>query len=294
MDSTLPNNNPNSPPTMSHPNMARPEPNGPPMDPSGMPPVGSAEPLGGYTAGSPPDRGYPPRGRSPSRGRDRFSPPPYRRPSYSPGRGYSPRRDYSPRRRGYSPRSRDYSPRRGRGGYSPRRDYSPRGRRSPSPRYRDYSSSRRGGPPKRPRGPVDRGSESERLASTTLFRERDVADLFERFGRLRNVTVTIDRYTNRNKGFAFVEFEDRRDAEDAFDKYHNFVVEGRRLKMDWDIGRNKKDARRPPPPRRGGGPPGYGEESYGYRSPPPRDFSPNYREPVPPPRRSQSPPPYRN
>ncbi|MBM6386388.1 MAG: hypothetical protein JSY10_20740 [Paenibacillus sp.] len=35
--------------------------------------------------------------------------------------------------------------------------------------------------------------------------------------------------------FAFVEFEDRRDAEDAFEKFDGFSVEGRRLRLDWYI-----------------------------------------------------------
>ncbi|RUS12866.1 hypothetical protein BC938DRAFT_478369, partial [Jimgerdemannia flammicorona] len=84
------------------------------------------------------------------------------------------------------------------------------------------------------------GSDTERRESTTIyvgnlpysFRERDVADLFERYGRLRKVTVLMDNFTSRNKGFAFVEFEDRRDAEDAFDMYNSYSVEGRRLKLD--------------------------------------------------------------
>ncbi|CAG8590765.1 5928_t:CDS:2 [Paraglomus occultum] len=124
----------------------------------------------------------------------------------------------------------------------------------------------------------------ERRDSTTLyvgnlpynFREQDVADMFERYGRLRKVTVQIDHYTGRNKGFAFVEFEDRRDAEDAFDKYNGFTVEGRRLKLDWDIGLSKKDQHR----RDKYGPNDYGGRSadpYGRASSPVRGYSPNYR-----------------
>lgn len=55
----------------------------------------------------------------------------------------------------------------------------------------------------------------------------------------------IHTYTYR---FAFVEFEERRDAEEAFENYQGFSVEGRRLKLDWDIGLSKKDTRRPGPP----------------------------------------------
>jgi RNA recognition motif-containing protein len=51
------------------------------------------------------------------------------------------------------------------------------------------------------------------------FRERDLADYFGRCGRIRNITVGFNRRNNQSKGYAFVDFEDRRDAEDAFDKY---------------------------------------------------------------------------
>ncbi|CAG8846137.1 30103_t:CDS:2, partial [Racocetra persica] len=101
------------------------------------------------------------------------------------------------------------------------------------------------------------GSEKERRDSTTLyvgnlpyaFREQDVADMFERYGRLRKVkeiyvNIKIDWKCYWMFSFAFVEFEDRRDAEDAFDKYNGTNVEGRRLKLDWDIGLSKKDAHR--------------------------------------------------
>ena len=37
-----------------------------------------------------------------------------------------------------------------------------------------------------------------------------------------------------------MDFEDRRDAEAAFEKYTGFQVEDRRLKLDWDVGRDKK------------------------------------------------------
>ncbi|KAJ3041910.1 hypothetical protein HDV00_008419 [Rhizophlyctis rosea] len=93
------------------------------------------------------------------------------------------------------------------------------------------------------------GTEEERNRSKCLyvgnlpyaFSDNDVKDLFNRCGRLDNVKVPFDRYTGRNKGFAFVTFEERRDAEDAKDKYDGFTIEGRRLKLDWDVGQEKKD-----------------------------------------------------
>ena len=77
------------------------------------------------------------------------------------------------------------------------------------------------------------------------FIERDVYELFERYGRLRKVTVPIDRFTRRNRGYAFVEFEDKRDAEDAFHKFNDYQIEGRRLRCDWDVGMDKKQREQP-------------------------------------------------
>ncbi|KAJ3039832.1 hypothetical protein HDV00_011741 [Rhizophlyctis rosea] len=101
----------------------------------------------------------------------------------------------------------------------------------------------------RPLEGATRGTEEERNRSTCLyvgnlpytFRDDDVKDLFDRCGRLANVKVPFDRYTGRNKGFAFVTYEERRDAEDAKVKYDGFTIEGRRLKLDWDVGQEKKD-----------------------------------------------------
>lgn len=57
--------------------------------------------------------------------------------------------------------------------------------------------------------------------------------MFERYGKVNKVTVPVDSATQRNKGFAFVEFDQRREAEDAFERLDKFSVEGRRLKLDW-------------------------------------------------------------
>jgi RNA recognition motif-containing protein len=76
----------------------------------------------------------------------------------------------------------------------------------------------------------------------------------DRVGRVRNVTIGWNRRTNQSRGYAFVEFADRRDAEAAFDKFRDYSLDGRRLRCDWDVGLDKKSRDRPrsrsPPPRR--------------------------------------------
>jgi len=205
----------------------------------------------------------------------------------------SPRRSRSPERYNRSPSPRRRSP-------SPRRDRD----RDRSPRRRRYSRS----PPRyRKRSPIPRrrdyGSDKDLKNTCTLFignlpyhfRERDVAEYFERCGRLRLVTVGYNKRTGQSKGHAFVEYEDRRDADDAFERFQGYNLEGRRLRIDWDIGIDKKRefeksqggdgvttgpaANRRRSPRRGS------------KSPPKRSASPRKRSPSPksPGKRSPSP-----
>lgn len=46
-------------------------------------------------------------------------------------------------------------------------------------------------------------------------RERDLEDEFTRYGRLSDVFIPTDRHRGGSRGFGFVTFEDKRDAEDA-------------------------------------------------------------------------------
>jgi hypothetical protein len=45
--------------------------------------------------------------------------------------------------------------------------------------------------------------------------------------------------------FAFVTFEERVDAEDAKAKYESHQVEGRTLRIDWDVGFERKKEAQP-------------------------------------------------
>jgi len=92
----------------------------------------------------------------------------------------------------------------------------------------------------------------ERANSKTLFignlsyniRERELYDIMRRYGSVRNVTVGYNRRTGGSRGYAFVEFESRRDAEDAFSKFQGYSLDGRRLRLDWDVGMERKTKER--------------------------------------------------
>lgn len=77
--------------------------------------------------------------------------------------------------------------------------------------------------------------------------------VFEKYGRVGDVYIPRDRYTKESRGFAFVRFHDKRDAEDAMDAMDGALLDGRELRVQM--------ARYGRPPdshygggRRGGGP----------------------------------------
>ncbi|KAI8376322.1 uncharacterized protein BYT42DRAFT_574215 [Radiomyces spectabilis] len=100
---------------------------------------------------------------------------------------------------------------------------------------------------------------------TTLFvagfgsriRARDLAYEFERYGRLVRCDIPAPK-TYSSKPYAFVEFEDPRDADDAFNEMHGRRIDGYTISVQW--ARNAPSAswrydrsprrRRSPSPRR--------------------------------------------
>uniref|UniRef100_A0A914YC27 RRM domain-containing protein n=1 Tax=Panagrolaimus superbus TaxID=310955 RepID=A0A914YC27_9BILA len=127
-------------------------------------------------------------------------------------------------------------------------------------RYRDSGHSRHDDRSRRSRN-ID-GRENPRpsnclgifgMSSNTA--ERDLREIFERYGRVESVKVIMDHGTGRSRGFGFVNFEDRSDATRAREKVSDTIIDGMKVRVDYAI-----QSRRSPAPRN--------------RSPPARKYSP--------------------
>ncbi|KAF7273039.1 SR family splicing factor SC35 isoform X2 [Rhynchophorus ferrugineus] len=59
----------------------------------------------------------------------------------------------------------------------------------------------------------------------------DLRRAFERCGEVGDIYIPRDRFTRESRGFAFVRFYDRRDAEDALEAMDGRMLDGRELKV---------------------------------------------------------------
>ena len=62
--------------------------------------------------------------------------------------------------------------------------------------------------------------------------EENIQELFEQHGKVNSVKIIIDRYTQRSKGFGFVEMEDENEANEAINAVNGFEFLGRNLKVN--------------------------------------------------------------
>jgi len=93
-------------------------------------------------------------------------------------------------------------------------------------------------------------------------RERDIYDLFARYGDIEDVQLVYDNHTGRSRGFAFIYFKDLGDAKEAKEKLHDTEVDGRNIRCDFSV---TKRAHTPTPGVYMGKPTRSGD-SRGYRS----------------------------
>ena len=62
--------------------------------------------------------------------------------------------------------------------------------------------------------------------------EENIQELFEQHGKVNSVKIIIDRYTQKSKGFGFVEMEDEKEADEAINAINGIEFLGRNLKVN--------------------------------------------------------------
>lgn len=165
--------------------------------------------------------------RSPSRSRSRSR---SRRRSPSRSRSFSKSRSRTPprRKRSYSrSRSRSFSRSRSRSPYYRNKRRSSRSHsRSPMSSRKRHVGSREAPPPGKCLG----------VFGLSLYTtEREVKDLFNKYGRVDDCNIVHDHATGRSRGFAFLNMSSLSEAEDAKERLNGAELDGRRIRVDYSI-----------------------------------------------------------
>ena len=98
------------------------------------------------------------------------------------------------------------------------------------------------------------------------IRRSELEEVFSRYGEIRDVYIPLDYYTREPRGFAYVEFEDERDAKAALRELDGVRHFGTTIHIEWA----KSDRKTPKQMRMQSG---SGGGSRGYRGGPPRGYS---------------------
>lgn len=73
--------------------------------------------------------------------------------------------------------------------------------------------------------------------------EDSLGDLFAQYGQVNSVKIIFDRETNRSKGFGFVEMEEAEAAEAAISELNNREFDGRNLRVNEAVERERRPRR---------------------------------------------------
>lgn len=100
-------------------------------------------------------------------------------------------------------------------------------------RSRSRSKGRNSGDPYKGRRPPNiRGMVSLKVDNLSYrITPEELKPIFERYGDVGDIYIPRDRFTKESRGFAFVRFFDRRDAEDAMERMDGYVLDGREMRV---------------------------------------------------------------
>lgn len=75
------------------------------------------------------------------------------------------------------------------------------------------------------------------------LREQHLKVQFERFGTLASVSVPLNNQNNLNRGFAFLEFENKEDAQKAIDSINGQKFKGRTVAMEFSLPKGRYETK---------------------------------------------------
>ncbi len=61
--------------------------------------------------------------------------------------------------------------------------------------------------------------------------EKELKSLFESYKSLKSTTIVKDKNSGVSRGFAFIEFKDNKDGQNAMEKFNEYELRGRTLKV---------------------------------------------------------------
>jgi RNA recognition motif-containing protein len=74
--------------------------------------------------------------------------------------------------------------------------------------------------------------------------EEQLQEEFAKFGSVESATVIRDRYSNRSRGFGFVEMSSDSEAEEAIKGLNGTMFDGRQITVNYAKERRERDTRR--------------------------------------------------
>lgn len=73
--------------------------------------------------------------------------------------------------------------------------------------------------------------------------DENIKEMFAKFGEVESAKIIMDRYTNRSKGFGFIEMPDNSEADQAIKALNGKYIEGRNIKVNQANPGGKKSRR---------------------------------------------------
>ena len=93
--------------------------------------------------------------------------------------------------------------------------------------------------------------------------QSQLTDLLAEAGEIKDVYLPSDRVTGRPRGFAFVEYSSEEEAQAAIEKFNDYELAGRKLRVNEAEDRPRRSSGPPP----GGFRPSFGDDDRGSFKP---------------------------